>query len=57
MAESSPDRQVYMASLRNVDDDESGPEYDEDYLRTYLPMNVRQTPLRMRTRSIEGPGG
>jgi hypothetical protein len=29
---SSPNRQVYMASLRNVDDDELGPEYDTKLL-------------------------
>jgi hypothetical protein len=28
MAENSPVRQVYMASLRNADDDELGPEYN-----------------------------
>jgi uncharacterized iron-regulated protein len=32
MAESSPDRQVYMASLRNVDDDEKNSEYDAELL-------------------------
>jgi hypothetical protein len=32
MAESSPDRQAYMASLRNVDDYEPGPEYDAKLL-------------------------
>jgi hypothetical protein len=30
--ETSPDRQVYMASLRNADDDEPGPEYDAELL-------------------------
>jgi hypothetical protein len=59
--ESSPNHQVYMTSLGNVDDDESGPECTADdqvyYSRTYLLMNVRRTPLRTRTRSTEGPGG
>jgi hypothetical protein len=32
MANNSPDRQVYMASLRNVDDDKLGPEYDDEQL-------------------------
>jgi hypothetical protein len=32
MVESSPDRQVYMASLHNADDDEPGPEYDAELL-------------------------
>jgi hypothetical protein len=32
MAESSPDHQVYMASLHNADDDEPGPEYDAELL-------------------------
>jgi hypothetical protein len=31
-ADNSPDCQVYMASLRNADDDESGPEYDAKLL-------------------------
>jgi chromatin segregation and condensation protein Rec8/ScpA/Scc1 (kleisin family) len=31
-AENLPDRQVYMASLRNADDDESDPEYDAELL-------------------------
>jgi hypothetical protein len=31
-AETSPDRQVYMASLRNTEDDEPGPEYDAELL-------------------------
>jgi hypothetical protein len=31
-AESSPDHQVCMASLRNADDDEPGPEYDAELL-------------------------
>jgi hypothetical protein len=31
-AEISPDHQVYMASLRNEDDDEPGPEYDAELL-------------------------
>jgi hypothetical protein len=30
--DNSPDRQVYMASLRNVDDDKPGPEYDDELL-------------------------
>ncbi|RLM93145.1 hypothetical protein C2845_PM08G17390 [Panicum miliaceum] len=32
MAERSPDNQVYMASLRNADDDEPGPENDAELL-------------------------
>jgi hypothetical protein len=28
----SPDRQVYMASLRNADDDELGPDYGDEQL-------------------------
>jgi hypothetical protein len=32
MADNSPDRQVYMASLRNADDDEPGPEYNDEVL-------------------------
>jgi hypothetical protein len=32
MAESSPDHQVYMASLRNADDDEPDPKYDAELL-------------------------
>jgi hypothetical protein len=32
MADNSPVRQVYMASLRNADDDELGPEYDDELL-------------------------
>jgi hypothetical protein len=31
-ANNSPDRQVYMASLRNADDDELGREYDDEQL-------------------------
>jgi hypothetical protein len=31
-ADNSTDCQVYMASLRNVDDDEPGPKYDEELL-------------------------
>jgi hypothetical protein len=31
-AETSPDRQVYMASLHNAEDDELGPEYDAKLL-------------------------
>jgi hypothetical protein len=31
-AESLPDHQVYMASLRNADNDEPGPEYDAELL-------------------------
>jgi hypothetical protein len=31
-ANNSPDRQVYVASLHNVDDDELGPEYDDEQL-------------------------
>jgi hypothetical protein len=31
-ADNSSDRQVYMASLRNADDDEPGPEYDDGLL-------------------------
>jgi hypothetical protein len=31
-ADNSPDRQVYMASLHNADDDEPGPEYDDKLL-------------------------
>jgi hypothetical protein len=31
-ANNSPDRQVYMVSLRNADDDELGPEYDDEQL-------------------------
>jgi hypothetical protein len=30
--DNSPDHQVYMASLRNADDDEPGPEYDTERL-------------------------
>jgi hypothetical protein len=32
MAETSSDRQVYMASLHNTEDDELGPEYDAELL-------------------------
>jgi hypothetical protein len=32
MANNSPNRQIYMASLRNADDDELGPEYDDEQL-------------------------
>jgi signal transduction histidine kinase len=31
-ANNSPDRQVYIASLRDADDDELGPEYDDEQL-------------------------
>jgi hypothetical protein len=31
-ADNSSDRQVYMASLCNADDDELGPEYDDEQL-------------------------
>jgi hypothetical protein len=31
-ANNSPDHQLYMASIRNVDDDELGPEYDDEQL-------------------------
>jgi hypothetical protein len=31
-ADNSLDRQVYMASLRNGDDDDPGPEYDDELL-------------------------
>jgi hypothetical protein len=32
MANHSPDRQVYMASLRNAEDDELDPQYDNEQL-------------------------
>jgi hypothetical protein len=32
MVDNSPDHQVYMASLCNMDDDELGPEYDDELL-------------------------
>jgi hypothetical protein len=32
MADNSPDCQVYIASLHNADDDESGPEYEDELL-------------------------
>jgi hypothetical protein len=32
MADNSPDHQVYITSLRNADDDELGPKYNDEQL-------------------------
>jgi hypothetical protein len=36
-ADNSPDHQVYMASLRNADDNEPGPEYEAELLADVSP--------------------
>jgi hypothetical protein len=56
-ANNSPDRQVYMASLRNTDDDELGPEYDDEQLADVCADYPQLMPARMRTRSNKGSGG
>jgi hypothetical protein len=55
-ANNSPDRQVYMASLRNEEDDEPGPEYDDEVLVDVSANEPTADAPRMRTRSTEGPG-
>jgi hypothetical protein len=56
-ADNSPDRQVYMASLRNADDDELDPEYDNDLLVDVSADKRTADAPRMRTRSTEESGG
>jgi hypothetical protein len=55
-ADNSLDRQVYMASLRNADDDEPGPEYDAKLLVDVSADERTVAPPRMRMRSTEGSG-
>jgi hypothetical protein len=54
MADNSPDRQVYMVSLCNLDDDEPGPEYDNELLTDVSTDKPITDAPRMRMRSIEG---
>jgi hypothetical protein len=56
-ANNSLDHQVCMASLRDMEDDELGPEYDNEQLANVSAMSPQLTPPRMRTRSTEGFGG
>jgi hypothetical protein len=56
LAGSSPDHQVYMASLCNTDDDEPGLEYDTELLMNLSADKLTTDALRMRTRSTEGSG-
>jgi hypothetical protein len=56
-AENSLNCQVYMASLRNADDDEAGPEYDTELL-TDVSADERTMDAPMtRMRSTERFGG
>jgi hypothetical protein len=56
-ANNSPDRQVYMASLCNADDDELSPEYDDEQLADVFADEPTADAPRTRTRSIEGSMG
>jgi hypothetical protein len=56
-AENSPDHQVYMASLCNVDDDELGPKYDVELLADVSADEHTGDAPRTRTRSTEGSVG
>jgi hypothetical protein len=55
-ANNSPDHQDYMATLRNVEDDELGPEYDNeqlvdvsaDKLTTDAPQDENEEHRRIR---------
>jgi hypothetical protein len=49
MANNSPDRQVYMASLRNMDDDELGPEYNDEQLADISADEPKADAPRVRT--------
>jgi hypothetical protein len=53
-ANNSPDRQVCMASLRNVEDDELDPDYDNEQLVDILADEPTVDAPRMKTRSTEG---
>jgi hypothetical protein len=55
-ANNSPDRQVYMAFLRNADDDELGPEYDDEQLVDVSANEPTANAPRTRRRSTEGSG-
>jgi hypothetical protein len=46
-----------MASLRNTDDDELGPEYDDEQLADVYAMSPQLTPPRTRMRSTEESDG
>jgi hypothetical protein len=57
MADNSLDRQVYMASLCNADDDKSGPQYGAKLLAD-VPADERTADApRMRMRSTQGSSG
>jgi hypothetical protein len=56
-AETSPDRQVYMAFLRNAEDDEPGPEYDAELLTDVTTNEHTAHAPKMRMKSIGGSGG
>jgi hypothetical protein len=51
------DRQVCMASLRDVEDDELGPEYDNEQLVDISADEPTADAPRLRTRSTKGSGG
>jgi hypothetical protein len=55
-ANNSPEHQVYMASVRNVDGDELGPEYDEQLTDVSADKPTANAP-RTRMRSTEGSDG
>jgi hypothetical protein len=56
-ANNSPDRQVYMASVRNTDDDELGPEYDDEQLADVSADEPMADAPWTRTRSTKCSGG
>jgi hypothetical protein len=56
-ADNSLDRRVYMASLRNADDNEPGLEYDDELLANVSADEHTADAPRMITRSAEGSGG
>jgi hypothetical protein len=56
-ANNSPDHQVYMASLRNADDDKMGPEYDDEQLADISTDEPTADAPRTRTRSTKGSDG
>jgi hypothetical protein len=57
MVNNSPDRQVYMASLRNADDDELCLEYNDEQLADVSTNKPTTNAPRTRTRSTEGSSG
>jgi hypothetical protein len=56
-SKTSPNHQVYMASLCNVEDDEPGPEYDAELLANVSTDERRRMLPRTRTKSIGGSSG